>query len=157
MSAKSKSVEPFVDLIANHLKGLDFRKERLSWRRTTPETIAFFGLQKSRMADWYYFNIGMCVPELDPKTRKPKAEDLHVWERLESLANISCDPGMPLNLEDPELIPMQLTLFEHALTKTAVPILLEFGTVSGVKAVLRKYPNFAVKWKMPEFLKASRS
>lgn len=75
--------ESFIQAIAPLMKAQGFKKSNATWRRSCPESIAVFNVQKSSWGGGvYYVNVGVYFPDLG-SLLAPVENKCHVQRRLD--------------------------------------------------------------------------
>ncbi|HEV8271649.1 MAG TPA: DUF4304 domain-containing protein [Chitinophagaceae bacterium] len=126
---KTKKFKNIVDLV---LKSESFSKKGNSYYVFSEDVICVVGLQKSNYSNFYYFNIGYFIRQLDPLIKMPKEIEGHIRGRMvfKDVDYLDLDK---LQQDDVKIV-------EEGIRENVLKFIKEYLSIDGIKKMLSDYP-----------------
>lgn len=125
----TKKFKSIVDLV---LKGESFSKKGNRYYMFSEDIICVVGLQKSNYSNFYYFNIGYFIRQLDPLIKIPKEIEGHLRRRMvfKDVDYIDLDK---LQEDDSRMV-------EEGIRENIFKFIKGYLSVDDLKKMLNDYP-----------------
>ena len=125
----TKTFKNIVDLV---LKSESFSKKGSRYYVISEDVICVVGLQKSNYSNFYYFNIGYFIRQLDTLIKMPKEIEGHIRGRMvfKDLDYIDLD----------KLQENDVRRVEEGIRENVLRFIKEYLSIDGIKKMLNDYP-----------------
>ena len=125
----TKTFKNIVDLV---LKSESFSKKGSRYYVISEDVICVVGLQKSNYSNFYYFNIGYFIRQLDPLIKMPKEIEGHIRGGMvfKHVDYIDLD----------KLQENDVRRVEEGIRENVLRFIKEYLSIDGIKKMLNDYP-----------------
>jgi hypothetical protein len=126
------TAKKFKNIVDCVLKSESFSKKGSRYYVFSEDIICVVGLQKSNYSNFYYFNIGYFIRQLDPLIEMPNEMEGHIRGRMvfKGVDYIDLD-----NLQENDA-----RIVEEGVRENALKINKEYLSIEAIKKMLNDYP-----------------